>query len=779
MKKFYTILILFLFVFDSSFSQSPGTILMSVDTIWPGGAPGTLNLLSPNAIPLASSRACSPPVQHYAAVSNYQNGKVVVLAHEGIIGDQSIIEKDNLVFIENAINWITPGTNKNISLKQGWINSGNSTIIQSSLSNNGYTFSTISSISTASLANTDILILGNDWNGNTNYNAIELNAIDNFVANGGGLLIAGLGWSYPGGLAQYPMNSVSQLFGISFTTNVIFDNLSLFNGYPMLHNLWPDNMDSAYVYCPSEFFGTNPSRGDTLRLMRMAVSCNGEFTQQNGGIANVSAMIDNWLIDINEIYGREYSMRFELIPNNDQLIFPDPNTDPWATLPPGSGGCTNASLILNAQASVIDNIIGAANYDLSQVIAGSPFGGGCAGGLKSSLSGGLNIPVTRHEMGHQFGQSHTIINSGDNNYEPEGGNWTIQGGNGHGHAHAVSFHELADNLSGLNANVGIKIPTGNSLPVIQTEPDMYIPHSTPFELKALAGDSDIGDSLTFVWDNLSPGPSRPLPITNDLKGALFMRLLPSPESDRTFPKMQDVIANNNSNSQEQLPTQARVMDFRVTVNDHHKILYQNDSIKAGGTSSDDIRVTIADSGPFEVSSQSAMGISYLGSTSQQVTWNVNGTDTMPINTQFVEISLSDDGGYTYPYILDSAAANNGAAMVNLPNINTNTARIKVAAVDNIYFDINTRDFQITFNPLALTNEIKSGIDIFPNPAKNQVYIKSTKHLIKNVELFNLQGHRLNCDFSEDYLNLLDINSGVYLLRVLTDDGISNRKLIVE
>jgi hypothetical protein len=285
--------------------------------------------------------------------------------------------------------------------------------------------------------------------------------------------------------------------------------------------------------------------------------------------------------------------------------------------------------------------------------------------------------------------------------------------------------------------------------------------------------------LTYVWDNLSPGPSRPLPIIDDLKGALFWRLLPSTESNRTFPKIEDVIANNNSNNQEQLPTQARVMDFRITVNDNHKILYQGDSIGASGSASDDIRITVANSGPFEVSSQSSLGISYLGSSTQQITWNVNGTDTMPINTQFVEISLSIDGGFTYPYILDSAAVNNGSAMVTMPNINSNATRVKVAALGNVYFDINTQDFEIVENTSALSKGLKTDINIYPNPAKDKVFILTSEENISQVELFDIQGHKFQTTFENDYINLKAISSGVYLLRIITENGIFHSKLIVQ
>ena len=75
---------------------------------------------------------------------------------------------------------------------------------------------------------------------------------------------------------------------------------------------------------PADFVNTNLARGQNLRVLRLAVSCDGEYTQSVGGVANAKANLDAWLIEINKIYGREYSVRFELIPNNDVLIFPDP-----------------------------------------------------------------------------------------------------------------------------------------------------------------------------------------------------------------------------------------------------------------------------------------------------------------------------------------------------------------------------------------------------------------------------------------------------------------------
>src|SRR5690606_22794815 len=210
------------------------------------------------------------------------------------------------------------------------------------------------------------------------------------------------------------------------------------------YNFYPDNLDTTINrHCPFPSFGTNIPRGDTLRILRAAISSTGEFTQQSGGIANTTTLIDQWLSNINDIYGREYCVRMELIANNNQLIFANGATDPWPTMPSGSFACVNAGTILSQQPGVIDGIIGAGNYDISHVIMGTPYSGGCAGSLTNGMSGGLNLSVSRHEMGHQFGQRHTINHTGKDNFEPENGNWTIQGGNAHGYAHGVSYHQLA------------------------------------------------------------------------------------------------------------------------------------------------------------------------------------------------------------------------------------------------------------------------------------------------------------------------------------------------
>lgn len=733
----------------------------SLEYVFPSGL-YTINSQA-NVTPLVTSEPCLSNPPHFSVATQYENGKVLAIGDEYMFIDQNINQEDNFLFLLNVMNWLNPGTSR-VKLKEEWVSTENTTILQAALAENNYTFNSFSgNITTSALTNTDILILPNDWNNLELYSVNELQTLEQFVSNGGSVLLAGNAWAYPETIEEYAMNQVANLFGFEIT-----DSLASFSQAQVYY---PDTLDS---YCPSPYFNNNIPRGENLRVFRIAVSTIGEFTQENGGINNTSNLIDEWLETINETYGREYCVRFELIPDNDQLIFENADTDPWESLPIGSFACTGIEEILDAQKNVVDEIIGEDNYDISHVLLTYPYlGGGCAASFDRAISGGLDISVARHEIGHQFTQGHTINNE-TNNYEPENGNWTIQGGNQYGHAHGASYHQLAQFLLTI-PSVGTQVPTGNAIPVISVGPDVVIPVSTPFTITATASDPDAEDNLTYVWDNMSPGPPQFIPVADDTQGALFMRLTPNSNPSRTFPKMTDVIANNNFNNQEQLPTHPRKMDIRVTVNDNHQIEYNGQIINASGINSDDIRIVVADAGPFEVTSQNTEGIVYNGGSSQTITWNVNGTDAAPVNTQDVSITLSTDGGYTYPITLLSNTPNNGSAIVVLPNIDIDNARVKVAANNSIYFDINTVDFKVESALSLNETSLVSLVNIYPNPSKDYIYIEFSSPVNFDAKLYNVMGQLVRENLNQSKFDVQNLSQGLYLLEI-TDTETSEKVL---
>src|SRR4029079_1819971 len=113
----------------------------------------------------------------------------------------------------------------------------------------------------------------------------------------------------------------------------------------------------------------------------------------------------------------------------------------------------------------------------------------------------------------------------------------------------------------------------------------------------------------------------------------------------------------------------RAMAFLVTARDNH----------AGGgavaTAVSQVTVTAA-AGPFAVTFPNT-ATTLSGSTVQAVTWSVAGTNAAPVATASVRISLSTDGGLTFPTVLAGSAPNSGSASVLIPNTPTSSARIKV------------------------------------------------------------------------------------------------------
>ncbi|MFY7652702.1 MAG: reprolysin-like metallopeptidase [Chitinophagaceae bacterium] len=446
------------------------------------------------------------------------------------------------------------------------------------------------------------------------------------------------------------------------------------------------------------FINTHLARGSELRVLRLAIAVTGEYTSSMKGNTNeekiqeVLKMTRASIASINEAFGREYCVRLELLPEEQlrKIIFTDPATDPWPDM--SGAGCQGADKIHRVQGRVIDSIIGIENYDFSHVILG-PYNGGCAGAFKVGYTGGMNEmgTVMRHEMGHQFNAGHSC------RYEPKDNGKTMMCCDCEPYAHSDTYYGAANTLLTRQKNAGRNIPTGNTVPTVDAGPDKAIPIGTPFKLIALAKDPDAEDKLTYVWDQLDIGEGMPLPRENDTTGPLFSRYIPSKPAFRFFPRLEKIIDNVFAYGEEQLPTKPRELNFRLMVNDNHKIKLNGELVNASGINSDDIKLTVVDNGgAFKVTSQNN-GESFVGGETINISWNVAGTNLAPINTENVMISLSFDGGKTFPQILLKSVPNNGKAKVLLPNIDTKNARIKVEAIDNYFFSLNMKDFIISQN----------------------------------------------------------------------------------
>ena len=81
------------------------------------------------------------------------------------------------------------------------------------------------------------------------------------------------------------------------------------------------------------------------------------------------------------------------------------------------------------------------------------------------------------------------------------------------------------------------------------------------------------------------------------------------------------------------------------------------------------------------------------------------------------------------------------------------------------------------------NLFQNSISIYPNPTNGKVYLNSNKEFdISRVEIFDLNGRNLR-SYQElggrDFLVLHDIKSGVYLLRMYSDNAVLTKKIIIK
>ncbi|MBK8550387.1 MAG: T9SS type A sorting domain-containing protein [Ignavibacteria bacterium] len=548
------------------------------------------------------------------------------------------------------------------------------------------------------------------------------------------------------------------------------------------------------------------SSGPQLRSYRLALAATGEYTARFGGtVAGAMDAIVTSMNRINGVYEREMSVRMVLIANNDLIVYTNGATDPYSN--------NDGFAMLGQNQSNIDNVIGAANYDMGHVY--STGGGGvaylgciCQNGVKARGVTGLPNPVgdpfyidyVAHEMGHQYSGNHSFnsvmggCGGGNRNagtaWEP-GSASTIMGyaglcgsddlqNNSDAYFHSGNFTEMV---------IYTQIAAGNSCPVITNTGNLppvitvpvggfAIPISTPFQLTGSATD-ETPNTLTYCWEEMDLGPAGS-PNSPSGDAPIIRSLNPVVTGTRVVPRVSNLI-NNTSLYGELLPTYSRNLTFRLTVRDN-----------SGGVDYDQVAFTAdASSGPFLVTVPNT-NVTWNTNVPQTVTWNVANTTAAPVNCANVSIKLSTDGGNTFNTTLIASTPNDGSQSVTLPSINNSTARISVESVGNIFFDISNANFTLS-NQVGVQNN-ETGIpgdyalsQNFPNPFNPSTKINFDLPYNSNVTLkiMDISGKEIativkgfysagsyNVTFSANEYGT-GLASGIYFYKVIAESDKGN------
>lgn len=208
------------------------------------GVPGPVFGISPDWVAIAGGDEDTSQPSVFVMARAYGRGRVLLVGHDGMLSSGAMPMIDNSAFMSNVVQWLNISTGNIVRYSTGHREWATGEPLRQVITNDGFIISPLSApISSDILTNCSVLIIGNAWG---DFTTNEIEHVRQYVENGGGLLMAGLGWSWASyhtdkTMEDYPMTKMASPYHARWLTPYIIDPThQLSNSTAVFHTFYPE-----------------------------------------------------------------------------------------------------------------------------------------------------------------------------------------------------------------------------------------------------------------------------------------------------------------------------------------------------------------------------------------------------------------------------------------------------------------------------------------------------------------------------------------------------------